>query len=279
MPTLAHTISPDWFTDKGCFQQFKEFVKQQELAIQQKFDPQMPVDHLLKEKSVFIDEILISGWLHFLTDQADSHCLLAVGGYGREELFPHSDIDVAIVLNIEIDPVVHERMASFATFLWDIGLKPGLSVRTIDETVTAAKGNQTIMTNIMENRLIAGCPDLYKKLLHDISPDKIWPSRQFFAAKMAEQAQRYEKYHDTAYNLEPNIKEGPGGLRDFQVINWVFKRHYNSATLKELIKNGFLTEFEYNQLFSAQQVLWRIRYALHVLNNRSEDRLIFEYQR
>lgn len=279
MPTLAHTISPDWFTDKKCFQQFKEFVKQQELAIQQKFDPQMPVDHLLKEKSVFINEILISGWLHFLTDQADSHCLLAVGGYGREELFPHSDIDVAIVLNTEIDPVVHERMASFATFLWDIGLKPGLSVRTIDETVTAAKGNQTIMTNIMENRLIAGCPDLYKKLLHDISPDKIWPSRQFFAAKMAEQAQRHEKYHDTAYNLEPNIKEGPGGLRDFQVIIWVFKRHYNSSTLKELIKNGFLTEFEYNQLFSAQQVLWRIRYALHVLNNRSEDRLLFEHQR
>lgn len=279
MPTLAHTISPDWFTDKKCFQQFKEFVKQQELAIQQKFDPQMPVDHLLKEKSVFINEILISGWLHFLTDQADSHCLLAVGGYGREELFPHSDIDVAIVLNTEIDPVVHERMASFATFLWDIGLKPGLSVRTIDETVTAAKGNQTIMTNIMENRLIAGCPDLYKKLLHDISPDKIWPSRQFFAAKMAEQAQRYEKYHDTAYNLEPNIKEGPGGLRDFQVIIWVFKRHYNSSTLKELIKNGFLTEFEYNQLFSAQQVLWRIRYALHVLNNRCEDRLLFEHQR
>ncbi|MDD5633482.1 MAG: [protein-PII] uridylyltransferase, partial [Methylococcales bacterium] len=162
---------------------------------------------------------------------------------------------------------------------WDIGLKPGLSVRTIDETVTAAKENQTIMTNIMENRLIAGCPDLYKKLLDDIGPDEIWPSRQFFAAKMAEQAQRHEKYHDTAYNLEPNIKEGPGGLRDFQVINWVFKRHYNSATLRELIKNGFLTEPEYNQLFSARQVLWRIRYALHVLNNRSEDRLIFEYQR
>ena len=279
MPTLAHTISPDWFTDKGCFQQFKEFVKQMELAIQHKFDPQRPVDHLLKEKSVFIDEILISGWLHFLTDQADSHCLLAVGGYGREELFPHSDIDVAIVLNTEIDPVVHERIASFATFLWDIGLKPGLSVRTIDETVTAAKENQTIMTNIMENRLIAGCPDLYKKLLDDIGPDKIWPSRQFFAAKMVEQAQRHEKYHDTAYNLEPNIKEGLGGLRDFQVISWVFKRHYNSATLKELINNGFLTEFEYNQLFSAQQVLWRIRYALHLLNNRSEDRLLFEHQR
>lgn len=279
MPTLVQTISPDWFTDKGCFQQFKEFVKQRELAIQHKFDPQRPVDHLLKEKSEFIDEILISGWLHFLTDQADSHCLLAVGGYGREELFPHSDIDVAIVLNIEIDPVVHERIASFATFLWDIGLKPGLSVRTIDETVTAAKENQTIMTNIMENRLIAGCPDLYKKLLDDIGPDKIWPSRQFFAAKMLEQAQRHEKYYDTAYNLEPNIKEGPGGLRDLQVIIWVFKRHYNSATLQDLIKNGFLTEFEYNQLFSAQQVLWRIRYALHVLNNRSEDRLLFEHQR
>ena len=104
--------------------------------------------------------------------------------------------------------------------------------------------------------------------LASFSPQKCW-----------EQAQRHEKYHDTAYNLEPNIKEGPGGLRDFQVIIWIFEPHFNSATLKELIKNGFLTEFEYNQLFSAQQVVWRIRYALHVLNKRSEDRLIFEYQR
>ena len=87
------------------------------------------------------------------------------------------------------------------------------------------------------------------------------------------------KFHDTAYNLEPNVKEGPGGLRDMQIIAWVFKRHYNSSTLKELIKYDFLPESEYAELIAARDVLWRIRYALHLLTNRAEDRLIFDYQR
>ncbi|MDQ5939669.1 MAG: [protein-PII] uridylyltransferase, partial [Pseudomonadota bacterium] len=102
---------------------------------------------------------------------------------------------------------------------------------------------------------------------------------QFFAAKMQEQQARYAKYHDTAYNLEPNVKEGPGGLRDRQVIAWVFKRHYNAATLKELIKYDFLPEEEYAELVTLLSVLWRIRYALHLLTNRADDRLVFDYQR
>jgi [protein-PII] uridylyltransferase len=277
MSTLS--LSQEWFTATGRFQKFKELIKQKEIALRQKFDPQQPVDFLLKEKSGFIDEILRASWLHFLADQADSHCLLAVGGYGREELFPHSDIDIAIVRNVDGGPTAQDRIASFAAFLWDIGLKPGLSVRTVDETVTAALSDQTIMTNLMENRLIAGSSNLYQKLINEIGPDKIWPSIEFFSVKLQEQENRHAKYHDTAYNLEPNIKEGPGGLRDFQVISWVFKRHYHASSLNELIKDGFLTESEYEQLFSARQVLWRIRYALHLLTDRSENRLLFEYQR
>jgi [protein-PII] uridylyltransferase len=202
-----------------------------------------------------------------------------VGGYGRRELFPHSDIDIVILLDSSNVSVYQERLADFSTFLWDIGLKPGQSVRTVEECVATAIYDQTVMTSLMENRLITGNVSLYQKLRDEITPDKIWPSGQFFAAKMLEQQQRYAKYHDTACNLEPNIKEGPGGLRDLQVITWVFKRHYNSETLRELIKYGFLPESEYNQLFSALHVLWRIRYALHLLTNSSEDRLIFDYQR
>jgi [protein-PII] uridylyltransferase len=172
-----------------------------------------------------------------------------------------------------------EVLANLFTFLWDIGLKPGQSVRTVHQCVQVAIDDQTIITSLMEIRLISGNLALLEVLKQRITPEKIWASDQFFAAKMREQAQRYAKFHDTAYNLEPNIKEGPGGLRDMQVIAWVFKRHYNSSTLKELIKYGFLPESEYQELIAARDILWRIRYALHLLTQRGEDRLIFDYQR
>jgi [protein-PII] uridylyltransferase len=279
MPTITRSISPDWFADKECLQYFKTCILEKGLELNHKFDPQEPVGGLLKERSAFIDEILTSAWQHFLSNQAEKHSLIAVGGYGRQELFPHSDIDIVILTDSYTDPIVQERVTNFSIFLWDIGLKPGLSARTVEECVAEAIDDQTVMTCILENRLVTGNSGLYQKLITEISPDKIWPSDRFFAAKMVEMHKRHDKYHGTAYNLEPNIKEGPGGLRDMQVIVWVFKRHYNSQTLRELIQRGFLPESEYSQLIAALNVLWRIRYALHLLTNRGEDRLVFDYQR
>jgi [protein-PII] uridylyltransferase len=276
---MNEPITPTWFSGKPNLQRFKQYIKDKDLELQQKFNPQLSVRDLLKEKSDFIDEVLTASWRHFLADNAEKLCLIAVGGYGRREQFPHSDIDLVILLDSGDISEYQEMLTNFLTFLWDIGLKPGQSVRTVEQCVTAAIGDQTIMTSIMENRLIVGNEALYQKLRDEITPDKIWPSDQFFAAKMLEQQQRHAKYHDTAYNLEPNIKEGPGGLRDMQVITWVFKRHYNSKTLRELIQYGFLPASEYDQLIAALHVLWRIRYALHLLTGRSEDRLIFDYQR
>ncbi len=260
-------------------QQFKQLLKQKDIELRHKFDPHKSVSKLLKEKSDFIDAILSCCWQHFLGGHAKQLSLIAVGGYGRRELFPYSDIDIVVLLDSEDTSPYQEALAHFFTFLWDIGLKPGQSVRTIKQCVEVAASDQTIITSLMENRLITGNTALHKTLNQQIAPDKIWPSDQFFAAKMEEQRQRYAKFHDTAYNLEPNVKEGPGGLRDRQVIAWVFKRHYNSSTLKELIKYGFLPESEYQELVAALEVLWRIRYALHLLTNRCEDRLIFDYQR
>ncbi len=279
MPAITQFISPAWFTEKECLQHFKTYIQQKDLELHQKFDPQKPVGDLLKERSAFVDEILISAWQHFLSNQADKHSLIAVGGYGRQELFPHSDIDIVILTDSHKDPIVQERVTNFSVFLWDIGLKPGLSVRTVEECVSEALEDQTVMTCLLENRLVTGSSELYQKFKNAITPDKIWPTDRFFAAKMAELHKRHAKYHGTAYNLEPNIKEGPGGLRDMQVIVWVFKRHYNSQTLRELIQRGFLPESEYSQLITALNVLWRIRYALHLLTNRGEDRLVFDYQR
>jgi [protein-PII] uridylyltransferase len=266
------------FDESNNVQQFRQLLKEKNAELEAKFDPQLSVSKLLLEKTAFIDKTLTVCWQHFLGEHAQQLCLMAVGGYGRRELFPYSDIDIVALLPGE-DSAAHEALANFFTFLWDIGLKPGHSMRTIPECVAIAIADQSIMTSLMENRLLAGNSALYKALRSQVTPDKIWPSDQFFAAKMEEQRLRYAKFHDTAYNLEPNIKEGPGGLRDRQVIAWVFKRHYNAATLQELIKYGFLPASEYAELVAALEVLWRIRYALHLLTKRAEDRLIFDYQR
>ncbi|MDD5275785.1 MAG: [protein-PII] uridylyltransferase [Methylovulum sp.] len=267
------------FNQADGLQQFKQLLKQKSLELAEKFDPQQSVSGLLKEKSDFIDELLSVCWQHFLGGHAKKISLIAVGGYGRRELFPYSDIDIVVLLDSDDTGPYQEKLGNFFTFLWDIGLKLGQSVHTVKGCVTLAIADQTIMTSLLEIRLISGCNMLYEALKQQTVPDKIWPSDRFFIAKMEEQQQRYAKFHDTAYNLEPNIKEGPGGLRDMQVIAWVFKRHYNSATLKELIKYEFLPESEYAELIAARDVLWRIRYALHLLTQRGENRLIFDYQR
>ena len=279
MITLNNYINSELFGKSDSLLQFKHLLKQKDIELKLKFDPHQSVSDLLKEKSDFIDLILSCCWQHFIGPHAQQLSLCAVGGYGRRELFPHSDIDIIILLDSDDTAPYQEALANLFTFLWDIGLKPGHSVRTVNECVQAAIDDQTIMTSLMEISLIAGNTTLFETLKLRITPDKIWPSDQFFAAKMEEQRLRYAKFHDTAYNLEPNIKEGPGGLRDMQIIAWVFKRHYNSATLKELIKYDFLPESEYAELIAARDVLWRIRYALHLLTNRAEDRLIFDYQR
>ena len=245
----------------------------------QKFNPQENAGDLLVEKSAFIDDILTLCWKHFLKHHSLQHCLIATGGYGRNELFPNSDIDILILLKNTDTSTFQDKLSAFSNFLWDIGLKPGQSVRTIPECIEAAKQDQTIMTNLLETRIICGDPILFTELTKQTAKKNLWPSADFFASKMQEQQHRYTKYHDTAYNLEPNIKEGPGGLRDLQNIAWVFKHHYKSTTLKELIKYGFFSETEYNGLIASRDILWRIRFALHTLTKSGEDRLSFDYQR
>jgi [protein-PII] uridylyltransferase len=286
---LYPNINSSLFAAQDSLIQFKLLLKQQDIFLRDKFDPQQSVAELLEQKSDFIDQILSCCCQHFLGAYASQLALCAVGGYGRRELFPYSDIDIVVLLNSEESTMLKEALGSFYTFLWDIGLKPSLSVRTIRECVEAAQQDQTIMTSLMEIRLINGSTILFEALKAEITPDKIWPADQFFAAKMHEQQLRYNKYHDTAYNLEPNIKEGPGGLRDLHVIAWVFKRQFDTSTLKklakygflpeELVKYGFLPQSEYSELIAELDVLWRIRYALHLLTNRCEDRLNFDYQR
>jgi [protein-PII] uridylyltransferase len=225
-----------------------------------------------------IDEILRHAWRQHFSDSDKNIALVAVGGYGRGELHPHSDIDLLILLRKNPKPY-KDAIVAFTTFLWDIGLEVGHSVRTLKECVNEAKHDITIATNMQEARLLCGPEDLFEEQKKLTGPKKIWPSKKFFEEKVKEQHQRHLKFHDTAYNLEPNIKDGPGGLRDIQVIGWVAKRHFAAETLHDLVTHSFLTEKEYQVLHEGQAFLWQIRYGLHLLAKRREDRLLFDHQR
>jgi [protein-PII] uridylyltransferase len=274
-------------TSLSC-QDWKERIEAFNRELGESFRSGRPVAELLKRRAQFVDALLVERWTHLLGSHAERLALVAVGGYGRGELSLHSDIDLLVLLDcdghspgVECLNHVHYQgdLADFSNFLWDIGLKPGLSVRTVAECVEQAAADQTTITNLLESRLLYGSTELFNALSDDVSTEHMWSSREYFEVKLSEQRQRYAKYHDTAYNLEPNVKEGPGGLRDIQMIGWIIKRHYASRDLTDLIVHGWLTESEYAELIEAQEFLWQIRFALHVLTGKCEDRLLFDHQK
>ena len=205
--------------------------------------------------------------------------LVAVGGYGRGELHPHSDVDLLILLDDDIgDQLPREEIEAFVQLLWDAGFYLGHAVRTVAECAESCIGDVVTTTTLMETRLLAGEMTLLNQMIGATSADHIWPGDEFFHAKYDEQKERHERYHETAYNLEPNIKEGPGGLRDIQMISWVTLRHFGSDTLHGLVTHEFLTDSEHRDLVGGKRFLWRVRYALHLLAGRAEDRLLFDFQ-
>ncbi len=254
-------------------------VKQHNTHLKSSFSPQKPILTFLRAKSLFIDGALLCLWRHAFSSTPDHFTLVAVGGYGRREMFPQSDVDLLILTKDSPSEEEKEQLSQLCTALWDTGLKLGLSIRSYSECLQAAKDDQTIMTSLMESRYLAGNKQQLETLDQQISDHKLWSSQDFFNAKIEEQKQRYTKFHDTAYNLEPNIKESPGGLRDLQIISWVFKYHYQCRSLKDLKQYDLLTEAEYDELFAAREYLWKIRFSLHLQTNRCEDRLLFDQQR
>ena len=248
--------------------------------IYRQFDEGVHAEQLIHDTSRLIDRVLAFCVEQLIGDRQHCECcLIAVGGYGRSELMPGSDIDLMILLGKKPGKELENSLSAFLTFLWDIGLEVGHSVRTIKDCVRQGKADVTVMTNMIESRLIYGDETLYRKFEAAIAPGKLWPAHKFFEAKLAEQHDRHLRYNDTAYNLEPNIKEGPGGLRDIQIIGWVAKRHFGAASFAELVEHGFLTRAEYEKLDAGQKHLWQVRFALHRVAGRREDRLLFDYQK
>ncbi len=271
-------ISSELFESHNPIPAFKTLLGQNRKDQADLFKLGTPVLDLLKARSDFIDKLLIGCWENFLNPNECRLALIAAGGYGRRELHPHSDVDILVLLDSQNPSVYQNALEGFFTFLWDIGLNIGHAVFTVDECAKEAEHDQANITRLMESRLITGSPNLFDEMKARTAPDRIWPSGEFFHAKMTEQQVRYKKYNDTAYNLEPNVKEGPGGLRDIQLIAWVIKRHYNSPTLYELVKHGCLTKSEYAEFMKSQKYLWKVRFALHSISVRVEDRLLFDHQ-
>ena len=226
----------------------------------------------------FIDQLLCLAW-KIVCDNSSKISLIAVGGYGRGELHPASDIDILILHDTKIDNVLNESIEKFIRFLWDIGLEVGNSVRTIKECTAQAKNDVTIFTNLLETRLICGDDGLFTILDKKIHGLKHWSSTKFFTEKYNEQTARHLRYGETAYKLEPNIKESPGGLRDIQMILWIAMRHYSVRTFDELVALEILSKEENEILVTSLEYLWKLRNSLHYLAGRKEDRLLFDHQR
>lgn len=230
-------------------------------------------------RAAAMDDLLTHAWQAGFGNANSDIALVAVGGYGRGELHPHSDVDLLILLADDAEDRHREAIEAFVTLLWDIGLEIGQAVRTIAQCSEAAQTDVTTATNLMESRLLAGAAALYESMQEATGPERLWPTEQFFRAKLDEQKARHRKFDRTAYRLEPNIKEGPGGLRDIQMVGWVAKRHFGAQTLAELVDYAFLTDDEYRRLVRGQELLWAIRWRLHRMTGRSEDRLLFDHQR
>ncbi len=234
---------------------------------------------LVRHRAKLIDTILNCLWTSSELPQ-QGLALIAVGGYGRGELHPYSDIDVLLLCRDEHSINGNaEHLQAFITLLWDLKLDVGHSVRTLDECVTEAEKDLTIITNMMESRVLAGDAGLFSELKEATSPQHIWPAQTFFKAKWQELQERHRKHDDSEYNLEPNVKNSPGTLRDIQTITWVTMRYFGAGNLAALEDNGFLTSFEHERLRESLTFLWQVRYALHMLAGREEDRLLFDLQR
>ena len=258
----------------------KETLLQGGELLRQRYCEKKNGSGLLHGHCRLVDGILRQVWREIA--MPGSIALLAVGGYGRGQLFPYSDIDLLVLLPEgkrgadAMDNAIKSRLEHWVRLLWDIGLEVGHSVRTLAECIEEARKDITVQTSLLEARKLAGHHQLFGEFLHAMQA--ALDPRSFFIAKQLEQQQRHGRYHDAAYNLEPNLKESPGGLRDLQNILWVSRAAGLGKSWSELAKGGFITQKEARLAQRHQTILQNLRIRLHHLAGRREDRLLFDYQ-
>lgn len=238
------------------------------------FEQHAQPTRLLHGHSRLIDNLLKDIW-HTLELPA-TLALTAVGGYGRNEMYPYSDVDLLILLPEDGTDAYLAQLEPLIGLFWDIGLEVGSSVRTVADCLDMASQDITVQTNLMESRFLCGSKPLFQTLERALHQQ--FDSRLFFEAKLLEQQQRHARFHDTAYNLEPNLKENPGGLRDMQNILWIARGCGIAQNWGALVKAGIITATEARQAARHERSLALLRIALHYLAKRREDRLLFDFQ-
>lgn len=259
---------------------YKSTIKAARQSLDARFTDGERVENLIRDTSWFVDQIIGHAWCRFGLGDATDISLIAVGGYGRGELHPYSDIDIQILLARSTVVKKHQNaIEGFLTFLWDINLEVGQSVRTIRENVEQAKADITVATALLESRTVFGNNELHAGVMSRLTADKVWKKKTYFDAKKAEQLERHRKHDDIEYSLEPNLKVAPGGLRDIQTIGWIARHYFGTGDFRDLVLRGFLLRSEYRELVQGRDFLWKLRYGLHMLNGRREDRLLFDHQR
>jgi [protein-PII] uridylyltransferase len=231
-------------------------------------------EKLLRSLRQSVDAVLTTAW-HAARLPANT-ALVGVGGYGRGELFPYSDVDLLILLEQAPDAATTEKLEELVQLLWDLGLEIGHSIRTVDECLSESAADITVQTSLLEARVICGDEQLFAELQKRY--DAAMDPRAFYHAKMLEMKQRHAKYEDTAFSLEPNCKESPGGLRDLQVILWMVKAAGLANSWRTLATSGLITQTEAKQLMEKERAFKDIRVRLHLHAGRREDRLVFDVQ-
>ncbi|MGO3295079.1 [protein-PII] uridylyltransferase [Marinobacter sp.] len=257
----------------------RALLKQRYNADAEAFKQGADVRALVHSRADTIDTVLRLIWNRYPFSSSPDIALIAVGGYGRGELHPHSDIDLLILTRNGTESNWQEDLGAFITLLWDLKLDIGHSVRSIAESKAAARVDVATLTNLLETRTIAGPDELRKELSEQAYSDNIITDRDYFIAKRKEQKRRHKKYSDTEYNLEPNVKSSPGALRDIQTIGWITKRHFGLQNIADLTRFSILTDEEHQILFEGETVLWQLRYGLQLIADRNENRLLFDHQR
>ena len=231
-------------------------------------------EKLLRSLRQSVDAVLTTAW--HAAALPPNTALVGVGGYGRGELFPYSDVDLLILLEHAPDDATRGKLEELVQLLWDLGLEIGHSIRTVDECLSESAADITVQTSLLEARIICGDEDLFAELQQRYAA--AMDPQAFFHAKVLEMKQRHAKYEDTAFSLEPNCKESPGGLRDLQVILWMVKAAGLASSWRTLATSGLITQTEAKQLMEKERAFKDIRVRLHLHAGRREDRLVFDVQ-
>ncbi|MEY2867418.1 MAG: [protein-PII] uridylyltransferase [Pseudomonadota bacterium] len=256
----------------------KDILAEMRSKLQDSLAKDVAIEVLIGQYRDVIDTLVKAAWQRHMPANTGM-ALVATGGYGRGELYPHSDIDLLLCGDAEAQAEAAAAIAAMYSLLWDCGLKLGQAVRSVEQCMQESRADVATYTSLLETRLLAGDSRQYQDLQRAVHSPDVYDSLAYFEAKRNEQRQRHAKYNNTADNLEPNIKEGPGGLRDFHTLNWLAQKLYGVDSMAGLAPIGLLGDGEWQALQRNWRIVARLRFGLHLLVKRPEERLLFDHQK